>query len=216
MAGFKWHAASLKQTRALYNWAPYRLESDNESDDSSEEEKEEEEDKQEAEAEHVIPAALNASDRSGVLNAEWFSRTKYKEVESELLKQQNTQKLLEIETFPDVFEVALRTLQNYAKLLKVGLSDQEILGLLHDYIFGDPKTVTIDPYLRSDPDTFWREVHKIDKWTKFSALALHFVTLTTSEADVERLFSKQKQVMGEHSTSMGIGALDARLRLGGW
>ena len=92
------------------------------------------------------------------------------------------------------------------------MSEVQVWNLLRDFLFSDLGK-TLNQCLRRDPNLFWREMHKYDKWRDLSSLALHFVTLPTSEADVERLFSRQKQVMTPYSPRMRLHTLDARLRL---
>jgi hypothetical protein len=45
-----------------------------------------------------------------------------------------------------------------------------------------------------------------------SELALRIVTCETSEADVERLLSIQRNIAGLHGTRFGLPSMDARLR----
>ena len=47
----------------------------------------------------------------------------------------------------------------------------------------------------------------------FFTLALHFITLPTSEADVERVLSVQREIMETKMTNLGTLTLESRLRL---
>ena len=51
------------------------------------------------------------------------------------------------------------------------------------------------------------------EWKDFALLALHFITLPTSEADVERILSQQRNIMGTKMTNLGTLSLESRMRL---
>ena len=63
------------------------------------------------------------------------------------------------------------------------------------------------------PDTIWRRVPaNSEDWRSFAELALRFVTISTSEADCERMLSRQRDLQGLRTSSIRTELLDARLR----
>ena len=205
--GPRWRTGSLENAEAEYRLTQYRLLPL--SDDSCSEEEEVQEEWLENDDVYTLEA--NVDQESEPLSTNWFSQASYLEAEKAFMEQ-DVEQLWEIEIFPEIYAVGLRTLQTYAKLLQPDLSDRKVRELLNGYLFDDLGEILND-FIRRDPNAFWREMRKYDKWEALSALALHFITLPVSEADVERLFSRQKQVMGPYSTNMSTETLEARLRL---
>jgi hypothetical protein len=66
-----------------------------------------------------------------------------------------------------------------------------------------------------NPSNYWRRVFRDGKkpWTDFCQMAMHFVSLGTSEAEVERTLRRQKDIQGRYGTNFGTDTLDARLAL---
>jgi hypothetical protein len=61
------------------------------------------------------------------------------------------------------------------------------------------------------PDTYWREFHgHSDELGCVAHVALCFITLGCSEADMERLISLQKGIQGIHGTNYRMETLHAR------
>ena len=159
-------------------------------------------------SEEVEPDLQDSSE----LSAMWFSRAIYKQAEKAILSR-DLDEMLNLDVFPDVCNTGLRTLQAYGALLHPNIPPEEIQRLLDRYLFGENIMVGARQVRNDNPDRFWRELHKLDEWRTFSELVLHFITLPTTEADVERAFSKQKGIMGRHMTNLGTETLETRLRL---
>ena len=81
------------------------------------------------------------------------------------------------------------------------------------FLFSDPLFHDFSKFLFKNPNDFWRTMYLLDEWKDFSLLALHFITLPTSEADVERVLSVQREIMGTKMTNLGTLTLESRLRL---
>ena len=147
------------------------------------------------------------------INDELLHR-KYNEIVDALMDLDMDQ-LLKYEASPNIYRTAYDTLCKYATLLRPGLNSIAIKELLDKFLFADPLEQGFKIYQDQDPNTFWRNMHLLDEFKEFSLLALHFVTLATSEADAKRMLSLQKNVMGLHMTNVGSDCLEARLRLHG-
>ena len=60
----------------------------------------------------------------------------------------------------------------------------------------------------------WRAAFSLNNsWQEFSKICLRIVTYGTSEADVERNFSLQREIQGKHSTNIRIDTIEARITL---
>jgi hypothetical protein len=65
-----------------------------------------------------------------------------------------------------------------------------------------------------NPNMYWRSMHaKGDQSHELSMIALRFISLAASEAEVERTLSLQKNIQGLHGTNYGTETLHARLVL---
>jgi hypothetical protein len=62
---------------------------------------------------------------------------------------------------------------------------------------------------------YWRTVFRDhgEPWVGFCKVVMHFVTLGTSEAEVERTLRQQKDIQGRYGTNYGTDTLDARITL---
>jgi hypothetical protein len=61
------------------------------------------------------------------------------------------------------------------------------------------------------PDSYWREYHgRSDERASLARVALRFITLGCSEADIERLLSRQKQIQQQFGTNSRTDTLQAR------
>jgi hypothetical protein len=61
------------------------------------------------------------------------------------------------------------------------------------------------------PDAYWRQFHgHSDALGRFAHVALRFITLGCSEADIERLLSEQRHLQGVHGTHYRTDTLHAR------
>ena len=63
-------------------------------------------------------------------------------------------------------------------------------------------------------DDLWEKAAELSfQWAEFSVIGRRLVMIGTSEADVERLFSQQKDAVGQHMTNIGDQNLSSRLIL---
>lgn len=113
-----------------------------------------------------------------------------------------------------MFKIAKDYLNKYSTHL--GYSPQVINSLFIQWINSDNEDL---PFLDfninvHNIDNMWENVLKTNyEWSNFASIAQRHICLGTSEADVERLFSKQKVAMGRHMTNLGTNALESRLIL---
>jgi hypothetical protein len=64
------------------------------------------------------------------------------------------------------------------------------------------------------PDRHWRNVHaQGPEWHDLARLGMRYVSMGTSEAEVERLLGEQQDIQGRHGTNYGTESLHARLVL---
>ena len=69
-------------------------------------------------------------------------------------------------------------------------------------------------YLKDNPSTLWRAASALsDEWKEFSKMCLRIVTLGTSETDVERNFSKQREIHGKHAININLKTVQSRVDL---
>ena len=128
--------------------------------------------------------------------------------------ERNIEDLLKINIYPDKYAIALRTLQAHSDLL-YNINHETIKEKLDTFLFENVQNLNFLQDQNKSPNDFWRDVHSLYEWKFFSEIALHFITLPCSEADVERLLSVQKAIMGKTMTNLGTGVLEARVRLHG-
>ena len=137
---------------------------------------------------------------------------KFHETQNNLLNQ-NIEEIFEYKIHTNIYPTTLKTLQKYAKMLRPTLTNEMIENLLNTFLFEDPLKLDFTNLLIKNTNDFWRSMCFSDKWKEFALLCLHFVTLPTSEADVERLFSSQRDMMGNKITNIGSPTLETRLRM---
>ena len=80
------------------------------------------------------------------------------------------------------------------------------------YCYGDPSQFDNFEQLSSgNPDLFWRFLPSYNQaWKEFSVVAIRCLTVATSEAEVERMFSKDRQIAGVHGHQWGPNGLHNR------
>jgi hypothetical protein len=70
------------------------------------------------------------------------------------------------------------------------------------------------PDCPTEADLHWRTVHALGAvWEDLARIGVRYAAMATSEAEVERLLSVQKDVQGIHGVHFGTATLDARLFL---
>jgi hypothetical protein len=107
---------------------------------------------------------------------------------------------------------ALPILQKMAKDLGCEGAEQRIRNWLGDKF---DKNLMELLNCREKPDPYWRKLfcQAGSVWQSASQIAMRFISAGTSEAEVERTLSRQKDIQGLHGTNFGTAILDARLTL---
>ena len=59
----------------------------------------------------------------------------------------------------------------------------------------------------------WQHAFKCDELQEFAIIAMKLITVAVGESDVERLFSRQRRLIGMTMTNIGPDVLLARLRI---
>ena len=130
------------------------------------------------------------------------------------LMERNIEDLLNINIYHDKYAIALKTLQSHSDLL-YNIDHETVKNMFDTFLFENDQNLIFLQDQSKSPNDFWRDAHSLDDWKIFSEIALHFITLPCSEADVERLFSAQKTIMGKSMTNINSEVLEARVRLHG-
>ena len=130
------------------------------------------------------------------------------------LMERNIEDLLNINIYHDKYAIALKTLQSHSDLL-YNIDHETVKNMFDTFLFENDQNLIFLQDQSKSPNDFWRDAHSLDDWKIFSEIALHFITFPCSEADVERLFSAQKTIMGKSMTNINSEVLEARVRLHG-
>jgi hypothetical protein len=86
----------------------------------------------------------------------------------------------------------------------------QVLNLFDIWWTGADGEISFDVHA----DVYWREFHgRSDELARLAHVALRFVTLGCSEADIERLLSRQKQIQRQFGTNYRTDTLQARMIL---
>lgn len=94
------------------------------------------------------------------------------------------------------------------------LTGERIEERFDAYLFSDPVELPFGSIIGRNPNLFWRSVPLFaSDWKAFSSLALTLISLSCSEADVERLISRQRDVQGMRTTNVHISTIEARMRI---
>ena len=81
-----------------------------------------------------------------------------------------------------------------------GISLFYIEQMFYQFCHGDPLQFSnISQLHKGEPGMFWRHVSSQSRqWKEFCSIALRCLTVATSEAEVERIFSSDRQILGLH------------------
>jgi hypothetical protein len=91
----------------------------------------------------------------------------------------------------------------------IGYAADEIRSALIEWWMADRP---IPPNTR--PDSYWRQIHgEGGTIARLAHVALRFITLVCSEADIERLLCKQKYIQGHSGSNYRLSTIHARLVL---
>jgi hypothetical protein len=117
-----------------------------------------------------------------------------------------------VDPYAAVYEPATNCITDLGEKLEFDL--EMVRVMMNTWLFGSPRDAPflLDPRALIDTDQIWRVAHRYDRWSKFSELALRFVSCSTSESDAERILSMQKNIAALHGTRFGIPGLEARIR----
>jgi hypothetical protein len=92
--------------------------------------------------------------------------------------------------------------------IRVGYDPEKVLTLFNDWWSQEDEGMRPDVH----PDVLWREFHgRSDERAGVAHVALRFVTLGCSKADIERLLSRQKQIQGQFGITYRTDTLQARV-----
>jgi hypothetical protein len=84
---------------------------------------------------------------------------------------------------------------------------------LEAFIYGDPDSLTFTEFLTDEPAKMWRFAGEDRYWDQFSELPLRLLSIPTGEADVERMISSHRRIIGINGSRMKKTIAMARLRL---
>ena len=121
------------------------------------------------------------------------------------------ERLLNYDVYKFCFARALDEIVRVAALL--GTSSQDVCSFLRTWIYEDREHTPTIHQIGMTPDAIWRRApaHS-EEWRPFAEIAIRFITIGTSEADCERMLSKQRDVQGIRTSNIQNDLLEARLR----
>lgn len=106
---------------------------------------------------------------------------------------------------------ALREIVRVGRLF--GVEEGYIQDKLSVWLYGRREENPTSPNVGHSPDKIWRCVPaSCEDWRQFAEIALRFVTISTSEADCERLLSRQRDIQGIRTSNIRAELLEALLR----
>lgn len=89
---------------------------------------------------------------------------------------------------------------------------QEAEELFDTWLYRSDFCPSPDPTQESDYE-MWRQMTKFDRMKPLACVAFRLMTISTSEADVERLISAHRYLTHDRMTSLQADTLLARLRM---
>jgi hypothetical protein len=119
--------------------------------------------------------------------------------------------ILDYKPWHHMHERTLRELRETAAL--AGLDVEFIEECFDKWLWEDTRKLPFAKFLAGDPDEMWRQAHKCAGWSTFSNFALRFITIGTSEAEVERLISVQRDIAALKSVRVTPKMAMARLQM---
>jgi hypothetical protein len=90
--------------------------------------------------------------------------------------------------FPLILRKAGESLQTIAETLNLGVKIPEMLNM---WLFDPHKLPVIPSTLELPPDEKWAQISTAEAWKPLAEIALRIVSLTVSEAEIERVISMQ-------------------------
>lgn len=113
-----------------------------------------------------------------------------------------------------IFKIAKDFLIEYSN--RLGFTADIIMSYFEKWLYSPEDELSFGSYSKigCNIDNLWENAGTLDfEWSMFASVAKRLTTIGSSEADVERLFSQQKVVMGRHMTNIGSDSLKSRLIL---
>ena len=118
---------------------------------------------------------------------------------------------LDINLYHKVYEYGSKKNLETASIL--GMNTNTINSCLYSWLCKNHKDIIVfkDLYKTNEND-LWRKAHMFSQWREFSDLAIRFISIGTSEADVERSFSLQKSIANLYTYNINPETMESRLR----
>ena len=127
------------------------------------------------------------------------------------LRPEDIDSVLSYDIYNFCFAKACQELCRIGKIL--GLDEQYVYRMFRSWVFDDRNQTPTKWQIGFTPNDIWRQVPaNCEEWRSFAELAVRLVTIGTSEADCERMLSKQKDIQGIRTNNIRVELLEARLR----
>lgn len=132
----------------------------------------------------------------------------FTQIREELEKIPIEQRLF-IDLYDNIVPNATEFLQEQEQLL--GLSGIE--SMIQKWLFTEFSNSFLEIKKDETMNDYWRRVHQYNEFKDLSVLGVRLSSIGVSEAEVERIFSVQKRMLGQHTFNMGTETLHNRLIL---
>ena len=120
----------------------------------------------------------------------------------------------------NTYSRSLEVLQKYYTMATGNDSDESnahVMSLFDVWLglISNPLSAYFTQILRQDCSdiTLWQHAFKCDELKEFAVIAMKLITVAVGESDVERLFSRQRRLVGTTMTNIGRDVLLSRLRI---
>ena len=141
------------------------------------------------------------------------NETGFQSYENEYSQLQNEElsSLLTFDFYKYLYQYAVQQISETATTLEI---DAQLANKLFDqWLFNKTSTLSFSSFISQDPSIMWRKAIATNSdWKPLAIIALHFVSLGTSEADVERCVSIQRD-MQINKTRINLSTIKARMKL---
>lgn len=138
------------------------------------------------------------------------STTMYKK-EMEAITGLDIDNLLALDIYGDIVCRAETELKRFGDFK--GFDSLDMKDLLHKWLKYNAEEFPFQDLLNLDSNRIWRRAHTYKEWKTFSEISIIYSSLGTSEAEIERLISLHRVIVGDRSTNIGNETLQACLRL---
>lgn len=89
----------------------------------------------------------------------------------------------------------------------------DIGDLIQKWLFAEFTNDFIQIKENESMNDYWRRIHQFNEFKDLATLGIRLASIGVSEAEVERIFSVQKRIMGQNTFNMGTKTLHNRLIL---